>query len=140
MPPLVVKVRRYHQRGDTLLAETVTAIAKNVWQFSVPELSALPSDLAQLVFDELIILGKLTRSSLALFSKQHLYKVCLEDYPGVGNDWLRLLVTSPLIIVNLSRCSQVHNDTCLDMIAVLSNMKDFTNGVPRNYRGVISPF
>ncbi len=90
-----------------MLAETVTAIAKNIWLYSVPELSALPPDLAQLVFDELLTLGKLTRSSLALFSNQHLYKLRLEDYPGVGNDWLKLLTSSPLLLVNLSRCIQV---------------------------------
>ena len=111
-PPLVITVRRYHQRGTTLLAETVTAIAKNIWLYSVPELSALPPDLAQLVFDELLMLGKLTRSSLALFSSQHLYKLRLEDYPGVGNDWLKLLTNSPLLVINLSRCIQVGSLPC----------------------------
>lgn len=89
------------------MAETVTAIARNIWQYSVSELSALPADLAQLILDELIILGKLTRSSVALFCNQHLYKLRLEDYPGVGNDWLKFLCQSPLIVINLSRCSQV---------------------------------
>ena len=106
-PPAFVKVRRYHQRGETLLAETATAVARSIWQYSVPELSALPPDLAQLVFDELIVLGKLRRASLALFSNQHLYKLRLEDYPGVGNDWVRLLPVSSLLVVNLSRCIQV---------------------------------
>jgi len=32
--------------------------------------SALPADLAQLILDDLIVMGKLSRSSLALFSNQ----------------------------------------------------------------------
>ena len=106
-PPAVVKVRRYHQRGSTLLAEAATVIAQNIWIYSVTELTALPSDLAQQVLDQLTVLGKLSKSSLALFASQHLYYLRLEDYPGVGNDWLRLLSRSPLQIVNLSRCQQV---------------------------------
>ena len=39
VPPPVVKVRRYHERGDTLLAETVTAIARNIWCHSSTDLS-----------------------------------------------------------------------------------------------------
>lgn len=91
----------------------MTTVAKNIWLYSVPELSALPPDLAQLVFDELIVLGKLSRASLALFSNQHLYKLRLDDYPGVGNDWLKLLSLSRLLIVNLSRCNQVSKLPCL---------------------------
>ena len=69
--------------------------------------SGLPADLAQLILEELIMLGRLSRSSLALFSNQLVYSLRLEDYPGVGNDWLSLLCKSSLLVVNLSRCTQV---------------------------------
>lgn len=89
------------------MAEASAAVAKNIWAFRVRDLINLPADLAQLIVDDMVALGKLGKSSLALFGSQCLYKLNLADYPGVTNEWMALLIKPHLQIVRLSGCQQV---------------------------------
>ena len=121
-PVKLCKVRRQHTRGNTLLQETAAAIAKDIWSHSCPAITALPADLAQILLDELITMQKLTRSSLALFAQQYIYRLSLEEYPGLTDGWLTLLSMPSLLFVDLSGSPQV-------LLLVIS----WTQKIPHNY-------
>lgn len=97
---------RLHQKdGSTSLLElAVRAVAARVHNYDI---DALPADLAQLVLDELVFTSSLTEENLAVFSKQHIYTLKLEESFGVEDSWLRHLARSPLLHVSLASCSEV---------------------------------
>ena len=70
------------------------------------DLSVLPSDLSQRVFEDLVRTRRLTARVTKDFLGCHLTEVNLRSYPGLTDEWLRVLcVSAPnLLAVNLSRC------------------------------------
>ena len=93
---------RHHLRS--LLELAINAVARNV---HAHDLSALPADMAQLVLDELLLLGKLDEAVLALFSRQHVHYADFSEYPGVSDSWLKLLARSPIRRISLASCAEV---------------------------------
>ena len=97
---------RLHEKDGTtsLLELAVRAVAGRVHNYDI---DALPADLAQLVLDELVFTSSLNEDKLALFSKQHIYTLKLEESVGVEDHWLGHLARSPLLHVSLASCSEV---------------------------------
>ena len=107
LPPRPARTRRLRGSGASLLGLAASAVCSNIEGYSAQELSALPPDLAQLVLDELVATCKLTRASLALFRGQSLWRLDLDDYPDVTDEWLKLVSSSPLQVLSLGRCDAV---------------------------------
>jgi hypothetical protein len=63
--------------------------------------------MAQLVLDELLLLGKLDEAVLALFSRQHVQYADFSEYPGVSDSWLKHLARSPIRRISLASCAEV---------------------------------
>ena len=76
------------------------------------DLSVLPSDLSQRVFEDLVQTRRLTARVTGDFIGCHLTEANLRSYPGLTDDWLAVLATSApnLSSVNLSGCAALTPD------------------------------
>ena len=79
-------------------------MARDVQSFDI---SQLPPDLAQLVFNELLLSSTIDEATFSAFGSQHIYEFDCSEQNGVTDKWLSHFVRSPLLRVSLASCVQV---------------------------------
>lgn len=88
--------------SDTLLRQCLVQMAYQPHLLTASVISRLSTDIAQLLLEELIHAGKLTREVLLCFEGVHLWHAPLQGYPGADASWLALLVRAKLTHVDVS--------------------------------------
>ncbi|ONM16112.1 Leucine-rich repeat family protein [Zea mays] len=108
-------------RCPSLVELCVAKVCKDINMYS--DLSLLPRDLSQQIFNELVECGCLTEASLGAFRDCDLQDICLGDYPGVTDAWMEVVASQgqSLLSVDLS-CSDV-TDSGFNLLKDCSSMQ-----------------
>lgn len=107
--------RREFVVEGSLLAASLDTLTRTLHLQSPSELCRLPSDLAQLVLNRLIVTGTLKDTTVMLLQGQSFYQLCLDSYHEPIRDfWVRNLITESLHCLDLSR-TQVRSRTLLNL-------------------------
>lgn len=93
---------------ESLLAIATRRIAQDVESFDI---SQLPQDLAQLVFNELLSCGTIEEATFARFGQQNVFEFDCSEQHGLTDSWLEHFARSPLLRVSLASCTQVKNSS-----------------------------
>ena len=86
------------------MAIATRRIARDVQSFDI---SQLPPDLAQLVFNELLLSSTIDEAAFSAFGSQYIFEFNCSEQIGVTDKWLSHFVRSPLLRVSLASCVQV---------------------------------
>lgn len=106
----------------SLLDLGVDAVSNNLHKFPLTQLRALPTDLSQILLNQLIDTGRLNDASILRMAGLTFHAVKLDAYSEPIRDfWLRYLATSALEIAVI-RCSTV------SMICIRNFKGDFQGG------------
>lgn len=97
-----------NQPPATLLEATARVATVNITMFNIEDIYGLPPDLAQVLVQHLIAQKRLNYYTLSLFKTQFLYTLDLSGCNEVSNEWLALVINSPLQSLNLEGCHQVN--------------------------------
>ena len=89
---------------DSLLAIATRRIAQDVESFDI---SQLPQDLAQLVFNELLSCGTVDEATFARFGQQNVFEFDCSEQHALTDSWLEHFARCPLLRVSLASCIQV---------------------------------
>ena len=89
---------------ESLLVIATRRIARDVQSYDI---SQLPPDLAQLVFNELLCSSTIDEATFSVFGKQNVFEFDCSEQTGVTDSWLDYFARCPLLRVSLASCVQV---------------------------------
>mmetsp|Transcript_22897 Transcript_22897/g.63556 ORF Transcript_22897/g.63556 Transcript_22897/m.63556 type:complete len:732 (+) Transcript_22897:153-2348(+) len=89
--------------------------------FTSAQVNIIPLDMVQIVFDRLVVRGKMTAELADFFQSFCLASIRLPGYPGVTDEWLVKLISSSLCTLDLSDCKLVQ-DTGVEGLSEAKNL------------------
>ena len=103
----------------SLLAIAARRIAQDVQSFDISE---LPPDLAQLVFNQVLTCGTIDEATFSTFGQQNVFEVDCSEQSGVTDSWLDHITHCPLLRVSLASCVQVdHIQTAQNVLSIAAS-------------------